>query len=203
MKAITGCFRTTPTAALEMETGLTPPELRLQYKVKRLITRMQILSRSHSLTEWTQKAIKNKATTIFTSNLENWASKFPEYTTSTETIYPFIQPPWAVTPIQYCIKPTKDQAKAYHDTILPELVADPETISIYTDGSGIESRIEAAAYSPTIEEAKQQYLGQESQSNVFAAELTAICMAIQITRQHRQYTKCVIFTDSQAAIKSK
>src|SRR6266496_4698046 len=82
------------------------------------------------------------------------------------------------------------------------LIADPDTICIYTDGSGIESRIGAAAYSPTTGATKRQNLGQELQSNVFADELTAICMAIQIIRQHRQYTKCVLFTDSQAGIKA-
>ena len=40
MKGITGCYRTTPTAALEMETKLQPPWLRLQRKVLLIITRV-------------------------------------------------------------------------------------------------------------------------------------------------------------------
>ena len=87
--------------------------------------------------------------------------------------------------MQYCIKPTKNKVKAHHDIILFKLTTDPETICIYTNGSGIESKIEAAIYSSTTRETKQQYLEQESQSNIFAIELMVIEMTIQIARQHQ------------------
>jgi hypothetical protein len=48
MKAITGCYRTTPTAALEIETDLPPPWLRLQTKILLAITRMQTAIRQSS-----------------------------------------------------------------------------------------------------------------------------------------------------------
>ena len=47
------------------------------------------------------------------------------------------------------------------------------TLRIYTDGSGIQGRIGAAAYSPT----KHLYLGTDKQFNVYTAELSAIDLA--------------------------
>jgi hypothetical protein len=49
MRAITGCFRTTPTAALEYETGLPPAGLRLERKILQSLTRMQTLPENHPL----------------------------------------------------------------------------------------------------------------------------------------------------------
>jgi hypothetical protein len=51
MKAIIGCFRTTATIAMEMETELPPPHIRLQEKILRNLTRMQTLSEKHPLTK--------------------------------------------------------------------------------------------------------------------------------------------------------
>jgi ribonuclease HI len=47
-----------------------------------------------------------------------------------------------------------------------------------------------------------QHLGTESSYNVFAAELTAIHLAIRMLENVPQYTKCIIYVDSQAAIKA-
>src|SRR5947207_1080906 len=47
MKAILGCFRTTPNYAMERETGLLPTHLRLQSKILRAYTRMQTLPTNH------------------------------------------------------------------------------------------------------------------------------------------------------------
>ena len=52
MKAILGCYRTTPTAAMEIETGLQPAWIRLQTKNLLVITRMQSLSTRHPIHEW-------------------------------------------------------------------------------------------------------------------------------------------------------
>jgi hypothetical protein len=47
MKAILGCFRTTSTAALEFESALPPPHLRLQSKILRSFTRLLTLPEKH------------------------------------------------------------------------------------------------------------------------------------------------------------
>ena len=50
---------------------------------------------------------------------------------------------------------------------------------------------------------KQQYLGSENQQNVYSGEITAIEMAVNIAQTcQNNYKQCVIYTDSQAAIKA-
>jgi len=61
----------------------------------------------------------------------------------------------------------------------------------------------AEAYSPTILSIKQQYLGSENQHNIYSAELTAIEIAVNIAQTcQNNYKQCVIYADSQAAIKA-
>lgn len=85
---------------------------------------------------------------------------------------------------------------------------EPTTIRLYTDGSGIDGHIGAAAYCPQISETKQQYLGfirlgTDSTQNVYVAELFAIKLAVDMAPTSApQYRKCVIYADSQPAIKA-
>jgi len=51
MKAITGCYKTTPTAAMEIEAELHPTWIRLQTKVVLAIRCMRSLSASHPIQE--------------------------------------------------------------------------------------------------------------------------------------------------------
>jgi ribonuclease HI len=204
MKAITGAFRTTPTAALQYETGLLPPELRLQHKILRSFTRMQTLPTSHPLQLWIQTARKaqNNPKQRYISNLENLAIKYPTQAAPVETIHPHIRPPWYTPKITSHIESTKDKAKEHHDKQLPKLRQEPNTICLYTDGSGINGNIGAAVYSSTVQVTKKRYIGKETESNVFAAELTAINLGLDILEDNIQYTKCEVFTDSQTSIKA-
>ena len=116
-----------------------------------------------------------------------------------ETIQPYICPPWWIPITRIDISSNKKEAKKRHD----ERIQDPNTISIYTDGSGIDGQIGAAAFCPTTSETRQQYIGTESSHNVYAAELAAIKIAVDIIQSAPQsYKKCIIYTDSQSAIKS-
>src|SRR5204862_7045298 len=87
MKAILGCFHTTSTPALEIETGLAPAHLRLQSKILRSFTRMQTLPENHPTNSCIERSIKSKSRTFIT-NLEYLAQTFPDYTTSPERIQP-------------------------------------------------------------------------------------------------------------------
>ena len=94
MKAILGCYKTTPTAAMEMETGLQPPWIRLQTKVLLSITRMQSLSLKHPIQEWLTNALRTRTACIpYRSNLENVLQQFPYTCGRIETIEPHIRPP--------------------------------------------------------------------------------------------------------------
>jgi hypothetical protein len=62
-----------------------------------------------------------------------------------ETIHPYVRPPWWIPNANIDISSNKKEAKQRHD----EAVHDPNTICIYTDGSGIDGQIGAAAVCQT------------------------------------------------------
>ena len=201
MKAITGCYRTTPTAALEIEAGLQPAWIRLQEKVLRAVTRLQSLSVKHPIHEWLGNARINRTAAItHRSNLENIMQQFPETATKIEAIEPYIRPPWWEPKIHIQVEATKNDAKAKHD----ELQKRTPCPTIYTDGSGIQGKVGAATYNSGTSLAMRQHLGSDRHYNVFAAEVYALSMAAKaITECSDQKTRTYrIFTDSQAAIKA-
>jgi hypothetical protein len=100
MKAILGCYRTTSTAAMEIESGLQPAWIRLQTKVLSAVTRMQSLPSNHPIWPWLTQGVQNvRASAKHTphcSNLENLAREFPSFMKCTiEPVNLFTKPPWA------------------------------------------------------------------------------------------------------------
>jgi ribonuclease HI len=79
-------------------------------------------------------------------------------------------------------------------------------LQTYTDGSGINGQVGAAAVSPAIKKAMQLYMGDETISTIFAAELQGIRLALDITlaewERGERRTKVTIYTDNQAAIRA-
>ena len=201
MKAILGCYGTTPTAAMEVESGLEPPWIRLQTKVMLAITRMQSLSAKHPIQEWITKALITRTSAIsHRSNLENVLQQFPHATETIETIEPFTRPPWWSLNAKTRIEETKEAAKSAHDEIQQR--PDATVATIYTDGSGIDKRIGAAAYALTSGDTSRHHLGGEAQFNVYTAEIAAMQLGLERLWNHETHPKCRIYTDSQTAIKA-
>ena len=53
----------------------------------------------------------------------------------------------------------------------------------------------------TLGTTSHQYLGSEAQFNVYAAELKAMHLGLEILEDNDEYLRCHLYTDSQAAIK--
>ena len=155
MIACTGCFRTTSTAALQHETELLPIELELHKQTTKYLTQVQTLPTKHPTKTWLLKAIRYWRITnnkTYLSNLEHLVKQYPEYITETmEEIYPYIRPLWwtLTNTTTHIARVPKDKAKEEHKKLLEDNNT-PNTLHIYTDGSGVENHIGAAAYSPTI-----------------------------------------------------
>lgn len=193
MKAITGCYKTTPTAAMEIEAELQPPRIRLQTKVLQVVTRMQCLSANHPLQEWFANALRVRTAAVtHRSNLENILQQYPLMTEKIETIEAFIRPLWWMPKINIEIGESKNKAKKQYRE--QKATEEPATIRLYTDGSSIENKIGAAVYNATSDTAVLQFLGP--QFNIFVAEVTAINLALTML------LNCHIYTDSQAGAKA-
>jgi ribonuclease HI len=208
MKTITGCFKTTSTTALQHETELLPIELELRKQITKYLTRVQTLPIKHPMKIWLLKAVrywKIIKNPTFPSNLEYLVKQYPDYIKETmEEIHPYIKPPWwSLTNIStHIANIPKDKAKEEHQKLLKDNNT-PNILHIYTDGSGIESHIGAAAYSPTISASTHQYLGKADTANVYTAELTAIQLGINMAaKSHEQYDKCFIYVDNQSSIQA-
>ena len=115
MKAITGCYKTTPTAAMEIEAGLQPTWPHLQTKVLQAVARMQTLSAKHPLQKWIKNAMRTRTSHCrHQSNLENILQQFPQTTEQIETIEPYIRPPWWTPKVEIRIERSKDEARDKH-----------------------------------------------------------------------------------------
>jgi len=76
-------------------------------------------------------------------------------------------------------------------------VIQQSTLSIYTDGSGIDGHIGAAAVSPQISGIMHQDLGSDKEYNIYAAEIAGVELAADIALSSpTSYTKCIIYIDS-------
>ena len=93
-----------------------------------------------------------------------------------ETIETHIHPPWWTQTAKIKIETTKGNAKDQYVKI--QLRSNVTTVTIYTDGSGIENKIGAAAYNAATNAVTHQHLGSETEFNMYMAELTALHLAV-------------------------
>ena len=140
------------------------------------------------------------------SPLENLTRQFEKRTglkiAKLERTVPFIVSPWWVPP-KKTIAQDKSEAKQNHDQIA--LNPDPQHhIIVYTDGSGINGKIGAAAVAPSQGTVCKAFLGPSYCFTVYSGELQGVAMALNIvlSQTNSQIRKVIIFTDNQGAIRS-
>jgi len=129
-------------------------------------------------------------------------NQFPHTTERIESIEAYVRPPWWEPSFETVIKDTKDTAKAHHDRTNAPIHQETHT-TIYTDGSGINGKVGAAACNISAQHSRLQHLGGEDRYNVYAGELAALQLAAEmIQNDERKANAYRIYTDSQAAAKA-
>ena len=84
-----------------------------------------------------------------------------------EAIAPHVIPPGWLGPSTY-IEESAEKAEARHRC---SIHSEPDAVRIYTDGSGINGQIGAAAVCTTTHQIKSAYMGDDTMSTVYAGEL--------------------------------
>jgi ribonuclease HI len=110
---------------------------------------------------------------------------------------PYMTAPWR-QPTEVVIAEEIDLAKAAHDAMVQEPLG---ALIVYTDGSGINNKVGAAAVAPQLKIVRQAFMGDETVSTVYSAEIEGIHMALRIAMSHN-YSQIIIFSDSQSALKA-
>ena len=119
-----------------------------------------------------------------------------------EIILPYLTSPWWQRPRTF-IEASAEQATKKQQE---QMANTRDYLHIYTDGSGINDEIGAAAVSPMLHDTRKAYMGDSTTSTVFAAELQGIRLALIVALEDwdkgNRRKKLIIYTDNQAAIRT-
>lgn len=200
-RMISGAYKATSAAALDVETHLLPIEHQIWKHNADCLGRIGIggLELQHSADGLGgQRTKMSPRRAIQKAILDEGGFDLKKMEATT----PHIVPPWWTGPKTF-IEESVEKAQARHQHGISNV---PNAIHIYTDGSGINGHIGAAAVCTTTNQTKSAYMGDDTVSTVYAGELQGISLALQIAQEDRNRgnirKKVLIYTDNQAAIRS-
>jgi ribonuclease HI len=200
-RIITGGLKTTAGDVLEAHANLLPIDLLFKKVLFRSTTRLASLPDSHPLFKPIRKAA-GRYVKKHRSPLHNLFHHTGVTPNAIETISTVRRRPNYVTKFSTHIAGNKETALAMARTLHNNC-----KYSFYTDGSGFENGIGAAAVS-YINKVESQYLwfhlGPTSKHTVYEGELIGICLALHIllSLPLNIRSRVIIGSDSQAAIKA-
>lgn len=202
-RVISGAFRTTSRVALDIETFLLPIEQQIWKHnadtITRLLSCREISNAAGFQPDVSAQGKLKKHTGPWQTIYDTIKHRWGEDPNQQEPIPPFVTPPWQRGPETH-IDETEEKARNRHD----RETATGLSLSIYTDGSGIDGRIGAAAVCPLTQQTRAADMGSDTVSTVYAAELKGVSLALKIAQEYTdrdgRRQKVAIYTDNQAAI---
>ncbi|OOQ86154.1 putative reverse transcriptase [Penicillium brasilianum] len=206
---ISGAFKSTSAAALNIELFITPIHLLMDQIIQETAIRIQtgavwaqpdcLRRQQRSPQEirrggWSPlEALRWKKDGILNQQ-GTWESRKA-----------FVLAPWEAR-IPCFIDQDTEAARASHDEIESLQQAAPDRAKVFfTDGSGYEGQVGASVVAPREGFFQRRYLGTTEESTVYVAELNGIEMAVANLANRpegQRSTKMVIFSDCQAAIQA-
>jgi len=199
---ITGALRSTPNVALDAHAAILPMHIAINKVCQRAALRFTTLPRSHPLSPYIRRAASTYPRKL-PSPLHHIMDTLDIHPDNTETIKPVRQTAKWQPSIKTRIAPTKDIA-------IREEEDDPAFIKIFSDGSGIEGNIGAAAVLYRLQDGKttkrvlRYCLGPETKHTVYEGEVVGGIMAQELLHKEiRGFGRRVsMYIDNQASIQS-
>ncbi|OHW95426.1 reverse transcriptase [Colletotrichum incanum] len=192
-RAMSGAYKATSFPALDVEMHLLPVEQQIWKH------NIDTVSRVGTAEAPARRGTKRSPRQRITKRLLDGQEATNE---ETEHIPPFVTPPWWQGP-RILIAGGAEQAEKAHQRCLEQST---NAAHIYTDGSGINGQVGAAAVCTTTEQTRKSYMGDDTTSTVYAGELQGIVLALEMAQADKENgnhrSKVFIHTDNQAAIRS-
>ena len=173
-RVISRAYRATSRAALDIETFLLPIEQQIWKHNADTVTRL-LSSRNIAVTSGfqTSTAEPTAADKICIRHISSWEKVHSDMMRRRtqdfdrqEQILCFLTLLWRQGPTTY-IDATAKEARARHN----KEHAKEDSLSIYTDGSGIKGEIGSAALCPLTQQVRSVHMGPDTELTVYAAEL--------------------------------
>ncbi|CUS06783.1 unnamed protein product, partial [Tuber aestivum] len=216
-RRILGAFRTSPTAAMEIEAATLPIPWRFDRQCKRYAYRVLQMHSDHPIRQRTPSSFPSTLSSSIpldrpcssSSEILNTLSSFLPVGKDVEQCYPNLQPPWDTnlpdTTSRFDItisQEDKDTAAKSHITLLNSL-DDSENLVLYTDGSALQNGGVGAGvvmmHGGGI--VGRWRVGLGCGMKVYHGELVGIARALtEASRSSLSFKHIWVFTDNQAAI---
>lgn len=201
--AITGAFKSTATDIADAHAGLPPMQVTLKYICHRAMARHCTLPKSHPNHDVINRPI-GKSLKSSDPPLTRLAHLFQLKPNTVEKIFPVFEQADTLSAFSTSIPATREES-------IHTEQQDPAEITIYTDGSGFEGGVGAAAVmyrsgKTSPEKILHYHLGSSDQHSTFEAELVGLLLAAWLLMSLGIQWVCSnpisIYTDCQGAIRA-